>query len=426
MESAENPELVPESQQQLDNLKQPGETNDAGQNVNFDQAATLWPPYCNPNYVMPDIIEVKVNVGMENYFFPVQIVKAAKHKLYLGGYRNKLNGYIYHHASTQTPTENNKKAKDYSNLRTRETQTVETRTLSIQSYRESGTQMERIDLRLDDKRDVVKISKPYFTSEELLIKKKAAVIMMQRYWRGYRARCLAAERRQRLIDYQKDLADVKKREEEELQQQKIRDQLRRTHPKTNQDFAVLYNELDQWRKEEIVKIKTTIPDLEERRKAMAELLNNETKALQNLQLLKLSAQKELHHEKTEEMLKEMSQPLIWQLSHGEKAYVHTPETQRAKQLLDLFNALHQPLTNTDQRLETLLQVKWIVTEVDSPVSDEIKELVDRESDLISRNRPLNTMEKLRVRLSNLFLQFLQNPQFNPRAADFIKETSNNK
>ncbi len=90
---------------------------------------------------------------------------------------------------------------------------------------------------------------------------------------------------------------------------------------------------------------------------MAELLNNETKALQNLQLLKLSAQKELHHEKTEEMLKEMSQPLIWQLSHGEKAYVHTPETQRAKQLLDLFNALHQPLTNTDQRLETLLQVK---------------------------------------------------------------------
>ncbi len=50
----------------------------------------------------------------------------------------------------------------------------------------------------------------------------------------------------------------RKREEEELQQQKIRDQLRRTHPKTNQDFAVLYNELDQWRKEEIVKIKVKI------------------------------------------------------------------------------------------------------------------------------------------------------------------------
>jgi hypothetical protein len=90
---------------------------------------------------------------------------------------------------------------------------------------------------------------------------------------------------------------------------------------------------------------------------MTELLNNETKALQSLQQLKLAAQKELHHEKTEEMLQQMSQPLIWQLSHGEKAYVHTPETQRAKQLLELFNALHAPLVNNEQRLDVLMKVK---------------------------------------------------------------------
>ncbi len=90
---------------------------------------------------------------------------------------------------------------------------------------------------------------------------------------------------------------------------------------------------------------------------MAELLQNETKALQSLQQLKLAAQKELNHEKTEEMLKQMAQPLIWQLSHGEKAMVHTPETQRAKQLLDLFNSLHSPTLTTDQRLEVLLNVK---------------------------------------------------------------------
>jgi GrpB-like predicted nucleotidyltransferase (UPF0157 family) len=39
------------------------------------------------------------------------------------------------------------------------------------------------------------------------------------------------------------------------QERKIRDMMRRTHPKSNQDFAVLYNELDAWRKAEIHKIK---------------------------------------------------------------------------------------------------------------------------------------------------------------------------
>lgn len=205
------------------------------------------------------------------------------------------------------------------------------------------------------------------------------------------------------------------------QKQRIQDMKRRTHPKSNQDFAVLYNELDNWRQAEITKIKTTMTDPEERRLAMADLLTNETKALQSLQQLKQAAQKEIHHEKTEEMLKLMAQPLVWQLSHGEQAMVHTPETQRAKQLLDLFNSLHAADLTTDQRLEVLLNVKWMVNETPSSLSEEIKSLVDREADLLSRNRPLQSMEKLRVRLNNLFLQFLQNPKYNPRASDFIEE-----
>jgi hypothetical protein len=46
---------------------------------------------------------------------------------------------VYHHAFTQTPTIK-KEFKDFSNLRTRETQTFETRTLSVQSYREAGSE----------------------------------------------------------------------------------------------------------------------------------------------------------------------------------------------------------------------------------------------------------------------------------------------
>lgn len=356
MEDPQNPELVPESHMFSDSneLLSHGHVGTNSQSVSAD----LWPEYCNPSYQMPSEIEVRVTVGQDQYFFPVAIVKAApKSKLYLGGYRNKLNGHVYHHASTQTPTDQQKKMKDYSSLRSRETQTVETKTLSVQLNRECGTQMERIDLRLDNKRDHVKVPRRYVTSDELLVRKKLAVISMQRYWRGYRARCVAEEIRQRNIAYA-----TKVREEEAIAQKiaeerRLADLARRQHPKNNSDFAVLYNELDAWRRAEVVKIKTAISDPEERKKAMAELLVNETKALQSLQQLKLSAHQELHLEKTAEMLKQMAQPLVWQLSHGETAQVHTPETQRAKQLLDLFNALHLPVTSTDQRLDILLKVK---------------------------------------------------------------------
>jgi hypothetical protein len=104
-------------------------------------------------------------------------------------------------------------------------------------------------------------------------------------------------------------------------------------------------------------IQATISDPEERKLAMAELLVNETKALQGLQKLKFSAATEIQVEKTQLMLERMAQPHVWQLRRGEAAQVHTPETQRAKELLDLFNALNAPLLGTDQRLHVLKNVK---------------------------------------------------------------------
>ena len=56
-----------------------------------------------------------------------------------------MNGSIYHHACTQTPIVRTE-TKDTSNLRTRETQTSETRTLSVQSYREAGKIMKKVNL----------------------------------------------------------------------------------------------------------------------------------------------------------------------------------------------------------------------------------------------------------------------------------------
>ena len=196
---------------------------------------------------------------------------------------------------------------------------------------------------------------------------------------------------------------------------------RRLHPKTNEDFATLYNELDEWRKQEVIKIKANTTHGEERNNAMQELLLDETKQLQNIQKLKLLARKTSHKENTDKMLTNMAKPHSWQLSSGDTAHVQTPATQRAKELLDLYNALKLKTTGgtIEERLDCLLHVKWTVLEFDSPLTKDIADLTDREADLLNRGRPVKSMDRLRSRLANLFLEFIEEPKYNPRAADFV-------
>jgi len=403
-----------------------------------DATAGLWPEYCNPSYRMPDEIEVKVKLAEGDYYFPVMIQKNTVPKPYLGGYRNKVTGAIYHHSTSQTPTEAKKALRDVSKLRCRETQTYELRTLSVQPYRESGTQMVREDLLLDNAEDYSIEPKPYFTAEQLLNKKRYNSVWIQRCWRGYKARCEAFRLRASNAAYaEKQLADAAQAIVN-IKAKQDADMHRRLHPSSNEDFAILYNELDTWRKGEIIKIKANFPAGDARNEAMHALLMDETKALQNIQKLKTVARKSSHLKNTTSMLAHMAKPYQWQLSSGDTALVQTPATQRAKELLDLYNALHTTGKNTsitstngsgasaiDERLDCLLHVKWTVLEFDSALTKDIADLTDREADLLNRGRPVKSMEKLRGRLSNLFLEFLEDPMYNPRASDFVGKKNQN-
>ena len=140
----------------------------------------LYPPYANPSYIMPNEIEVYVKSLTGDYVIPVSIVKKSVRKIYLGGYRNTQNGRIYHHCSTQTPREEKLLINTNLNKNTRETQTKIVRTCSVQPIREQGTQMQRIDLSVDTVRDKVKITKKYFTADDLLAKKKLMTLEIQR------------------------------------------------------------------------------------------------------------------------------------------------------------------------------------------------------------------------------------------------------
>jgi len=391
-----------------------------GMDSDVDQDGGLWPEYCNPAYKMPSEINVSIQTATGDYSFPVLIEKFSARKPYFGGYRNKVSGKVYHHSSSQTPTENKPEMRDFSNLRTRETQTFEQRTCSVQPYREAGTQMQRIDLYLDNKQDKVIVSKPYFTSQRLLALKRLKAIEIQRCWRGYMARCRAALLEEKLHSFEGKAKEESDFLAQTMQQQKELEMTRRAQPKTKIDFAILYNELDEWRRAEISKIKTTISPGPERTRAMAEVLETETKGLQNIDKLKAVAARESKVVLHKQMMELMAQPQQWQLSGGEVASVHTAATSKAKEYMQLYQQLAAPAGSLDERLDVLLQAKWTVKAFEGgPLTRDIIELVDREADLLNRGRPGKSLEGLRTRLANMFLQFVQSEQYNPRAGELL-------
>ena len=82
-----------------------------------------------------------------------------------------------------------------------------------------------------------------------------------------------------------------------------------------------------------------------------------------------------------------------------------------------------PLLTIDERLDVLLHIKWTVKEFDCNLTRDIVELIDREADMLNRGRSEASLTGLRKRLANLFLQFIETPEFNPESARFQKVPS---
>jgi len=177
-----------------------------------------------------------------------------------------------------------------------------------------------------------------------------------------------------------------------------------------------------WRVTELEKIKNNKNYTEEQRKrALKETLDKEIDLLQTIDRLKISASKDQKVQKIEKYLKAMSDPKQWvRNSDGRVTEVHTPFTIRAKELMDLYKGLRMKGISTDERLDILLNTKWTVKEWDCNLTREIVDLIDREANMLDRGRPEKSLEGLRQRLANLFLQFIEYPLFNPEAARFQK------
>jgi len=371
-------------------------------------------------YVMPDVLELKVmDARGQEKIITVHVQRPVIEKPYLGGYRNKEHGANYHHAVTQTAP---LQKKEVHAIRFhREVQTYEYRTRSTQCKKENGTQMSKAGLYIDTNKDVeLSPRRPYFSSAD-----KAALVLekcvtVQCHARGMfarrRARQLRKDRHER-IEFE---AKETERRQLEADLRHKREVERRMHPRSFEDFNVLYKELEAWRLSEAKRIQTSEFDEATRRAAQRELLQKETKLLQTIDKLKIQANGQNRDAKIKKTLESMSKPKVWAQNDGETTTVHTPFTTRAKELMDLYSGLRLPLLTVDERLDVLLHVKWTVKEFDCNLTREAVDLIDREADMLNRGRPEKSFVGLRRRLANLFLQFIETPEFNPEAMRFQK------
>eukprot|EP01116_Phalansterium_solitarium_P022715 TRINITY_DN7605_c0_g1_i1.p1 TRINITY_DN7605_c0_g1~~TRINITY_DN7605_c0_g1_i1.p1 ORF type:complete len:547 (-),score=139.08 TRINITY_DN7605_c0_g1_i1:453-2048(-) len=350
-------------------------------------------------------------------------------KVFLGGYRNTKTGVEYLHASSQTPPLT---AASVSRVQKyhRESQTIKVANASYQPPRDASTQMARTNVYWlpengETATDKIIVARPYFTAEQLAELKWKSAIRIQRQMRGFLARRRASKLRAKV-----EAKKARLRQEEidrANQAQAIRefDMERRRHPKTKEDFELLYAELEAWCANEKKRIDGLGLSKEDRQQALKELLNKETQLLQTIDRLKQKAALEAKQVRVEETLDSISHPKEWDaqvdpgINAGKstvKAQVETPFTQRARELRDIYTALCNQYPTQEERLEALVQVKWTVQEFDCKLTRDIIELVDREGDLLDRGRPDSALTGLRQRLSNLFLQFIEAPEFNPEIA----------
>mmetsp|Transcript_79585 Transcript_79585/g.170649 ORF Transcript_79585/g.170649 Transcript_79585/m.170649 type:complete len:548 (+) Transcript_79585:87-1730(+) len=371
-------------------------------------------------YVMPDTLELKVvNDKGQEKIVVVHVQRPVVEKPYLGGFRNKESGATFHHALTQTAPF--QKREIHAIRFHREVQTYEYRTRSTQCKRDNGTQMDKKGLFIDTTKDLLLEPRmPYFSSAD-----KAALMLEKCVVIQCHARGMVARRRARqLLKDKKERLELEARESERRQLEADlrhkREVERRMHPRTFEDFSVLYKELEAWRLNEAKRIQVSGFDEAARRAAQRELLHKETKLLQTIDKLKIQAHTQNRDAKIKTKLESMAQPKVWAQTDGETTTVHTPFTTRAKELMDLYSGLRLPLLTIDERLDVLLHVKWTVKEFDCNLTREVVDLIDREADMLNRGRPEKSFAGLRRRLANLFLQFIETPEFNPEAMKFQK------
>ncbi|KAH7427098.1 hypothetical protein KP509_10G030200 [Ceratopteris richardii] len=349
---------------------------------------------------------------------------STEREAHLGNGDRLIEGYIDRRTGTRfinaiQQTNHIRNANGEQNQRvTRATQLYETKNKTWNTLREASTQVERPDLVLDTKRDYILNCGPYEDSKAWEEKREKAATIIQRYARKRLARCKAKKLQKYAKERQELIAELEKKQKVEEDLQLKAEIYRHKQPRKKQDFNVLYQEVAAWHAEELQSIKGKGLSETEKKLALQELLYKEVHFLQAIEKMKMAADKENKEEKIREMMCRMSAPQKWELSDGRLVHVQTVDSLRALDMMRLYTALSKCSRTVDERMCVLGYIKWTVQEFDCQLTKDLIQLIEREADLMFRNRPTESLQGLRERILDLFLKIILMPKFNPEAASY--------
>ncbi|XP_057693499.1 IQ and ubiquitin-like domain-containing protein [Corythoichthys intestinalis] len=338
-------------------------------------------------------------------------------KPFLGGYRHKLTGTEYHHASAQTP----RRARPGRgvDIVSRDTQTAEQVLQAQQCPSSVTTQMTSVGCYISNLTDKLLSPGRYITADEYHEARLNAVIRLQAHTRRWLS-CQAVDRLRRQRDRRLawlDLQERRRHEEREEQQQDCHN--RWMQPRKREDLNLLYNALEKWRIDKERQINQTMRGAE-RKVALCSLLEQETQYIATIGRHGIAIWNNNYNKTVRKFLDKSSAPHQWRGADGRMIEMDTPNTIRARELGDLYDCVAMSPVSQEQRLGILQCLKQTVEVYPCQLTQDIVELISREEDLMKRQVKVSNLEGLRKRLSTLFLQFIRTPGFNPEVAKHLK------
>ncbi|TGZ72050.1 hypothetical protein CRM22_002307 [Opisthorchis felineus] len=374
----------------------------------------------NEQYTLQDTLEIKQSRdGETRKEVEISWLPASHHKPFLGGYRHKLTDTRYHHAFAQTKPLPRRPTGIP--IFSRQTQTYRMKHFGQSTVNNMSTQFSKPGFYVSNTKDIVRIPGPYETAEEYLERRLRDIIIIQKYTR----RWLAKRRVNELRRLRDQYLEWERQHEQELKENKLAqikfDFERRLHPKTKADFDRLFNALEQWRQEEVSTINAKPLTVAERKAALALLLDEESELIAAIGRHQLCvSQKQNLRGQISEMRKAAA-PILWTSAiSGRALEVDTPQTLKARELLDIFTSLRLEDLRDEERLDILLTTKKVVTQYQIKVCKDLVKLIDREAELIVRGVRAEQLRGLRERINNQFVKFAQMPEVNPEIANYIK------
>ncbi|XP_023332134.1 IQ and ubiquitin-like domain-containing protein [Eurytemora carolleeae] len=243
-------------------------------------------------------------------------------------------------------------------------------------------------------------------------------MFVQRVCRGWIARRKVMQMRE---DY--SLQRVREEEEERIREEEIQERKeieseRCKNPKSKADFDMLYNRLEDWRKEQEASLQAK--DSKAANLGRAKLVMNEAELLLQINKHKSSAKMDAKERMIEQFLTKAATPILKMLKSGELIEIETPETRLATAYKNMHNNLREEVVFVEDRVELLIELDSLVKDDDCKVVKELRLLIKREIDFINRSLPGSSMTGLRSRILNLYLQYIRNPEYNPQVRKFLR------